>query len=414
MKTEKPFPLKIRCGSCTVTVYRVQNGAYLKYPVRWTECGAPKTQTFSDFDEAKKTAEATATRLESGDREALGMKSTEAQSYGLAARTLKPLGVPIHVAAGEYAEAAKWLGGASMIEAAKFYAKHHGNKVVTMTVPEVYAEFMTAQKADGASVRYVQDCRSRLGRFAEAFKCSIGTVLAADMEAWFRTLKVSARSRNNFRTALITFFRFARTRGFLAKDQPTEAESIPRAKDRGGEIQIFKPDALEKLLHAADAKLLPYIAIRAFAGVRDAEMKRLDWSAVRWDHGDIEVGAKHAKTAARRLIPMSENLIQWLAPYREKTGRLSGYANAERLTRKLADRIGVEWVHNGLRHSFASYRVAQSQDVAKTALEMGNSPAKIFSNYRALVTPAESKLWFGIAPPKAPKNVVPMNRKEAA
>lgn len=413
MKTEKPFPLKIRRGSCTVTIYRVQNGAYLKFPVRWTECGVPKAQTFSDLGEAKRKAEETATRLESGDREALGMKGTEAQSYGLATRTLKPLGVPIHVAAGEYAEAAKWLGGASIIEAAKFFAKHHAAKTVTKTVPEVYADFMEAQKMDGASVRYVQDCRSRLGRFAEAFKCNIGSVLAADMEAWMRTLKVSARTRNNFRTALITFFHFASARSFLPKEQPTEADHITRAKDRGGEIQIFKKEALEKLLAAADAKLLPYIAIRAFAGIRDAEMKRLDWTAVRWEHGDIEVGAKHAKTAARRLIPMSANLIEWLAPYRGRTGRLSGYANAERLTRALADKIGVAWVHNGLRHSFASYRVAESQDVAKTALEMGNSPAKIFSNYRALVTPAEARQWFAIVPPKTAQNIVPMGRRAA-
>ena len=39
-------------------------------------------------------------------------------------------------------------------------------------------------------------------------------------------------------------------------------------------------------------------------------------------------------------------------------------------------------VIHGLRHSFISYRVAETQDVAKVALEAGNSPQIIFQHYR--------------------------------
>jgi hypothetical protein len=58
----------------------------------------------------------------------------------------------------------------------------------------------------------------------------------------------------------------------------------------------------------------------------------------------------------------------------------------------------LEWKHNGLRHSFISYRVAETQNVAQVALEAGNSPQIIFSNYRELVRPAEAKKRFAIAP----------------
>ena len=58
-----------------------------------------------------------------------------------------------------------------------------------------------------------------------------------------------------------------------------------------------------------------------------------------------------------------------------------------------------KWKHNGLRHSFISYRVAVIKNVAQVALEAGNSPAMIFSNYRELVTPQDAKAWFGIVPP---------------
>jgi hypothetical protein len=57
-----------------------------------------------------------------------------------------------------------------------------------------------------------------------------------------------------------------------------------------------------------------------------------------------------------------------------------------------------EWKHNGLRHSFISYRVALVKNVNQVALEAGNSPQVIFSNYRELVTPQDAKAWFAITP----------------
>ena len=42
----------------------------------------------------------------------------------------------------------------------------------------------------------------------------------------------------------------------------------------------------------------------------------------------------------------------------------------------------LHWKHNALRHSFISYRVAEIQDVAKVALEAGNSPSMILESSR--------------------------------
>ena len=65
----------------------------------------------------------------------------------------------------------------------------------------------------------------------------------------------------------------------------------------------------------------------------------------------------------------------------------------------------MTWKRNGLRHSYISYRVAQTQNVAQTALEAGNTPKIIFSNYRELVKPADAVKWFGIEP-EVPENVI--------
>ena len=64
------------------------------------------------------------------------------------------------------------------------------------------------------------------------------------------------------------------------------------------------------------------------------------------------------------------------------------------------------WKHNALRHSFISYRVAQVQNVAQVALEAGNSPRMVFSNYRELVRPADASAWFSISPAAGDKLLV--------
>ncbi|MDB6124517.1 MAG: hypothetical protein JWQ71_3510, partial [Pedosphaera sp.] len=58
-----------------------------------------------------------------------------------------------------------------------------------------------------------------------------------------------------------------------------------------------------------------------------------------------------------------------------------------------------------LRHSYISYRVADTQEVNKTALEAGNSPAMIFSNYRELVTPQDAKSWFSLKADETGKEI---------
>ena len=69
--------------------------------------------------------------------------------------------------------------------------------------------------------------------------------------------------------------------------------------------------------------------------------------------------------------------------------------------------VKLAWKRNALRHSFISYRVAEIQNVAQVALEAGNSPKIIFSNYRELVKAADAKKWFAIMPTPQP-NVTTM------
>lgn len=65
---------------------------------------------------------------------------------------------------------------------------------------------------------------------------------------------------------------------------------------------------------------------------------------------------------------------------------------------KAAQAAGVKWKRNGLRHSYCSYRLAQTKNAAEVAFEMGNSPKMVFSNYHENVTPRDTAAWWAINP----------------
>jgi len=192
---------------------------------------------------------------------------------------------------------------------------------------------------------------------------------------------------------------------------------VPRFKEKAGDIEIFTPHEIAHFLTYSRSELVPFLAIGAFAGLRSAEIGRLDWSEVHLAERFIEVKAAKSKTASRRLVPMSENLAKWLAPHAKPEGRVVPFENVNKQIGWLVEDTNaglsvaakndnknpepakpVEWKKNALRHSFISYRVADIQDVNQVALECGNSPAVIFKHYRELVRPAEAKKWFGIQP----------------
>ena len=113
----------------------------------------------------------------------------------------------------------------------------------------------------------------------------------------------------------------------------------------------------------------------------------------------IELGRDITKGKRRRLTPLLPALLEWLEPYRRMTGPiLKGTRNqGEYALTKLRKANGIKG-HNLLRHSYASYRLADVQDASKVSLEMGNSPNVLLRDYRELVTPTQAKEWFSVLP----------------
>jgi len=319
--------------------------------------------------------------------------------------------------------------GVTIEDAAKFYKAHADRQKRSKPVSDVIQEYIENKRRNLRSARHLDDLKSRLGRFEKSFGSTLTSdVQTRDIDAWLAKIKppqktngrYSALSIINFHRVIRALFSFAVSMDYAAAN-PAKGVSIPKIKESSP--AIYTPEKLEKVLESCDARILPFFAIGAFAGLRSSEIQRLDWSEIDFNRRLILPSANITKSAKRRIVPLLPNLYEFLKPYMESKGKVLpfsrrttyelkepplraagfGTPGTETMEEKNAGISLIPAPNNALRHSFASYRFAATCDGPKTAMELGHPDTKLlFSVYRELVTPDEAEKYWNIFPKKNP------------
>lgn len=395
-KRGKPYATA-KFGSAVVPIYRSTSEGRTRFTISYHRDGKRMRQAFSKLDVAKKEARIVAHRIQAGQQHVTDLKPHERDAYVTAAKLLKEFDMPLVAAVQEYIRARKVLGETSLVGAVEEFSRRNRGIKLGVKVGDVIKELLEAKKQDGLSARYILQLQSNLHRFAEGFDVPITHVQRDQIDDWLRGRDLKPRSRNSLLTTVRVLFSFARKRTYLPANQQTEAEMVDKVKAPEVDTVVFTPAEFQKILHAAPSYLIPILAIGGFSGMRKAEMNRLDWNAVNLERRIIEVRAGQAKTASRRIIPITENLAGWLEPL-SRSGPIVPDIDLHRQVTALARKVGVQWANNVLRHSFISYRIAMVKSAEQVALEAGNSASIIFKHYRELATEDEAGQWFGILP----------------
>ena len=410
-------PIVIKRGAIRVQIYRqkrvVDGSEYIQHVVASSDpTGKRVRKAFSSLTNATAHAEKVATNLCRGDLDANGFTGTDAAIYADACHRVTPFRVSLTEAIAEYEAArSKLPPGVRLSDTVSVYLLRYPEGSIQKTVSEVLAEFLRDRESAHCSAVHLSDIRSRLGQFSRAFQVSVQTLTATLVRDWLRSLRkankapLTIRSQNNMLRLIGSLLHFARRQKYLSRDIVEEIAEIDLGRNETTQTAIFTPDEMRRLLNHCPVDLISPLAIGAFCGLRTSEIGRLDWRFVDLATGFIRIEANMAKTATRRLVPIPDNLREWLKPIAQKEGPINPSTDDRglnhRLVRGPARSAQVAWVKNGLRHSFCSYRLAQTSDAAKVALEAGNSPTMIFRHYRELVTPDQAQDWFSIRPKAA-------------
>ena len=266
-------------------------------------------------------------------------------------------------------------------------------------VARLVALFLRSRAALGRSDRYLRQLRVSLSSFATGrTRHPAEGVSFEQIETWLADGGWSGATKRGYLADVRTMFAWGVKRGLLAKS-PAAAVELPTVVS--GAPGILTPHQVREALEFArghDPHLCRALAIQFFAGLRSAEVERIEEAAVRLDIGVIEVSAEKAKTRRRRAVAIQPNLLEWLAlggelPLRgNKSNRWRGFRHA------LRAKTGQIWPHNAARHSFVSYHLAAFGSAARTALEAGHTEQMTFSHYRALVATPDALAYWAIVP----------------
>ena len=288
--------------------------------------------------------------------------------------------------------------GASLLEAVNFFIAAKAPRQ-NIRFDSALSQFLDEKDQAGLRPRSIQGMKNHLERLGEFIKNPhLNDITSALLHSFLSRIGAQGITRNNYRRSFRCFFRWCQKAGYIAGD-PTEA--ITTSKIDLAPPAILRHDQVRTLMsNAAKTPLCAYYALGFFAGLRPAEIRRLEWESI---DEYIHIGAKVAKTRRQRFVTILPNLAQWIRKTR-KQGPIINVSDTR--FREISEEIQKKsritpWPNNAARHSFASHHLALYQDAPRTAHELGHtSPDMLYRHYRNLVTQENAKLYFEITPSK--------------
>ena len=393
-------PIIIKKGWAEARIYECEvRGKYFTYFVCWRVGKQRMRRGLASLAEAKREAKIIVEQLADGS----GLPAE-----GITMRDLQ-----------YYRACENMLNGVPLDRAVKAYLQTNPSEAKEIRIPELVEEFLVKNDASGNSVMQKRTMRALLKRFASKITKPISLITPHDMDEYLSDSSYAPRTRHNQRSAIIVLFNYARRKGYLPEDRKHSAEKSEEIKFKRPQIEIYTTEQAEALLTLCDKKLVPFIAIGLFAGIRSAELGRLKWENIDWVGGNIRLDRDITKTNQSRLAPLMPNLAQWLAPYKEMKGNILISMQTRYPTNMISPwlasqdnpKLPFKWIDNGMRHTFASYHLAYTQNAAQTALACGHSPGMLLGTYKTITVNGESlnqevaKKYFEIRP-KAVDNVI--------
>ncbi len=347
--------------------------------------GKRERHCFTSKLEAQTFAEAKRIERQNEGTAALALSSDTRQDAAKAAAILTPHGV-------------------SLLQAAEYYAQHVIAYQNAPPVADITRKMIEDAEKNDRRDRTVSELKSRLSTFAGDFPDRrLSEIAVEEIEEWLDQEDWSPRTRINYLTKLSQLYNYALRHRWVDANIVDRIER-PTAEDK--EPGIFTVGQAESLLkNAGTFHLLPYISIGLFAGLRAAELLRLEWTAVKTPEQSIVVGVQVAKKRSRRVVEMCPALQAWLRPCVTQTGPIVDAAAFRDHLDGLRKAAGIaNWPHNALRHSFASYHLAAFGDAMKTATMLGHKdPGVVHNHYKALVQKSEAERFWNLRPEATPQ-----------
>ena len=212
---------------------------------------------------------------------------------------------------------------------------------------------------------------------------------------------ISLSTQHTTLRALAAFWKFCMKKGFVSKNVPNE---IYLCRPKRQDPQIYTPEEVSAIIQLTPpySDLRLYACLAVFVGLRPVEICKLRWSAINITDKEIQLGSDITKMSIRRVVNIPDNLIEWLQPWEKKFGSKAlvlknGPSTQWCFLRRLR-LSGIPPIHDGLRHTCASYLLAKTNNSNYTAQQLGHCVAVLNKNYKGLARKHVAEEFYSIRP----------------
>jgi site-specific recombinase XerD len=375
-----------------------KRGWVVNIPPTVSAIGKRERCYFATRDEAKTYAQEQAEKYREHGSQAATIRPALAEDATKAAEILKPF-------------------GKTLTEAARFYAKSlTAAKASRLTGAAVDAWLASCSELRPRSIKSYKQTGNRIKEALPARNLS--TITAAEIKKAVGIENASGSSAAvHYRNAR-AFWKWSAKEGWCNAEL---FEKINAPKVKSGKIAVLTASQAEAILRTAEKHFpnaVAHFALKFFAGIREAEINRLEAHDVSTD--GIEVRSETSKTDSRRFITPCETLKAWLKKYPfkplaswDKIEPACRYLAGWKVKPDLADILESHpikeefetrplWPQNAIRHSHATYALETGTDLQTLLFEFGHteSPAILRRHYLGgdKTKKKEALAYFAIMP----------------
>ena len=301
--------------------------------------------------------------------------------------------------------------GVNLTQAVESYLERRQEMQASIPLGSAFDQFIDAPTKRKRSPKHLK----ALGQTRKLFK-DIEHLLVVDVQAQDidRILKRKGDCmRNLCLRHLRAVLNLCVKRGQL-EENPVNKIEFTQLESK--EIQIFTPDQVRALLDAAislERRLVPYLSVGFFAGIRPEELVRMNWEDINQKEGHVKIRAEISKTKRRRIVEIQPVLDQWLDWWKKSGGLMTGSLvpfspeTLKRSRKSIANKAEVKWIQDGPRKCFASAHLATFEHIDRTAIQLGHTrTTMLFQHYNQAMTKKDAAAYWAISPPELSGKVV--------
>lgn len=359
------------------------------YCLTWyPEAGERRRQRFSD------------------EKEALREKRKIEQALAKRRSPLTPVEEDEYRSATLYRD--EFAPASSILDLIKLAVRHVAteSKAININVVQAAKEFIESRSdKESFSIRHRQTVRQHMNRFILKFGHEPLRSVSHDGIKDYLSKEVGGEPKTRLQHLITirSFFRWAQIKKeWLPYGSPTPADKVDRPVVRRKDHIVYTPEEIIRQLIFTPSRLLMYVLLGQFAGVRGDERLRMFWS--HW-HSDEEnklvLDETITKNQTRRIVDVQPNLAEWMSALRGNPNEpMVPVADPYDDYRNIFKAACVKSRHNAHRAGFASYHLALFQNASLTALQDGHTPSQLLTGYRSIkgVTQKSAQAVFDITP----------------